>query len=54
MLVMSSANNWTELHFIDDIKQIVKLIDGSDCFVLHELIPDHAINQDLSSKEFII
>lgn len=42
-----------KFHSIDEIKQIVSLIDGADCFVLQEFVPDHAINQDLSAKNSI-
>ena len=43
-----------EFHSVDDIKQIAKLIDGANCFVLQEFVPDHAINQDLSIKDCIV
>lgn len=42
-----------KFHSVDDIKQIVSLIDGADCFVLQEFVPDHAINRNLSSKNSI-
>jgi pyruvate formate lyase activating enzyme len=42
-----------KFHSVDDIKQIAKLIDGANCFVLQEFVPDHAINRNLSSKNSI-
>ena len=42
-----------KFHSVDDIKQIVSLIDGANCFVLQEFVPDHAINSKLSSKNSI-
>ena len=42
-----------KFHSVDDIKRIVSLIDGADCFVLQEFVPDHAINRNLSSKNSI-
>ena len=42
-----------KFYSVDDIKQIAKLIDGADCFVLQEFVPDHAINRNLSSKNSI-
>jgi pyruvate formate lyase activating enzyme len=42
-----------KFHSVDDIKQIVRLIDGANCFVFQEFVPDHAINHNLSSKNSI-
>ena len=42
-----------KFHSVDDIKQISKLINGTNCFVFQEFVPDHAINRKLIAKNSI-